>query len=76
MAYNVGSERELYEDWKPLFEAAQDTEIAKGPDLELERQAMLVEQTNNSPGVSADGTYPPLVRRLDLEQLADEVSDW
>lgn len=50
MAYNVGSERELYEDWKPLLEGQQDALVTV--DTELLDQEEMIEQTNLGRGVA------------------------
>lgn len=50
MAYNVGSERELYEDWKPLLEGQQDALVTV--DAELLDQEEMIEQTNLGRGVA------------------------
>jgi hypothetical protein len=53
------TEREWYEDWKPLLEGQQDAvQAASGADLRLIDEEGYVEQTNNSVGVSADGKFP------------------
>lgn len=53
------TERELYEDWKPLLEGEQDAiQAASGADLRLIEESGWVEQTNNSVGVGADGSFP------------------
>lgn len=52
MAYNVGSEKDLYEDWKGLLEGQQDAIIAAGPDFDQEAQEQMIEQTNLGRGVA------------------------
>jgi hypothetical protein len=47
----MATERELYEDWKPIFEAEQDRQVTE--DVDLARLAMLPEQTNYEPGIPA-----------------------
>ena len=55
----VKTERELYEDWKPLLEGHQDAEHAeRGFDERLEAEKGWIEQTNNSRGVDAEGHFP------------------
>jgi hypothetical protein len=81
MTYNVGDEKELYEDWKPLLEGQRDDITHAGPDLESEAQEHMVEQTSYGPGVSAGGpgddSFPLWEKPPDrLAGLVDEVEDW
>lgn len=52
MPYDVGTERDLYEDWKPLLEGQEDAEIARGPDFQQEDEEQMIEQTNYGRGVA------------------------
>lgn len=52
MTYDVGTERDLYEDWKPYLEGQEDAMIAAGPDMQQEDEEQMIEQTNNSRGVA------------------------
>lgn len=52
MAYDVGTEQQLYEDWKPLLEGMEDDEIARGPDFQLLDEEQMIEQTNLGRGVA------------------------
>jgi len=52
----VATERELYEDWKPLLEGQQDSLV--DVDLDMERDELLIEQTNYSRGVDVEGHWP------------------
>ncbi len=76
---DVKSEREWYEDWKPLLEGAQDAEHAEnGVDARLQAEEGWIEQTNNSRGVSAEGDFP-VARKTHsarVQELIDEVEDW
>lgn len=53
----MATERELYEDWKPLLEAQQDALV--NVDVELELESGYVEQTNRARGTSAGGPRDP-----------------
>jgi hypothetical protein len=83
----MATTQELYEDWKPLLEGQQDALVTV--DIDAERESHLVEQTNNSRGISAGGPrdagYPagtpndPLYKKIPhpavLPYLDDEDDD-
>jgi hypothetical protein len=51
------TERELYEDWKPLLDAQQDALVTYDEELELEET--YIEQTNGPRGSTAGGPTDP-----------------
>lgn len=74
------TERELYEDWKPLLEGLKDASV--NVDERLEEEKTWVEQSNYGPGVSAggpgDGKFPLEKKHHSrcVTEFIDETNDF
>jgi hypothetical protein len=51
--------RELYEDWKPLLEAEQDSLVTQDIEHEIQEATYSDQIANRGPGISAGGPIDP-----------------